>query len=243
VRVQFEAGAPRRARTPPTQLRYAGAAAVATLWASVGIGMYRTGLDFFGDRPVSYLGTDPRSAAVFRGGLILAAGLMAGFSWFVFGWFAARRSFLATFLIGLVGQVVVAVVLLSGPGSSHAVHTVGGLVLGASLPILMWRFAAGIPSESRHSVRARSRHSVRARSRRRIESYGLCWLEVAACTGGVALSASMRAPVAEIVPALAFHVWVAVVTVWSTTPVSGPDGGKDTAGAVDGAGCGGSDRV
>ncbi len=223
---------PRRAHTPPTQLRYAGAAAVATLWACVGIGMYRAGLDFFGDRPVSYLGTDPRSAAVFRDGLILAAGLMAGFSWFVFGWFCARRSFLAVFLIGLVGQVVAAVVLLSGPGSSHAVHTAGGLVLGASLPILMWRFAAGIPSGNRHFVLARSRHSVRARSRRRIESYALCWLEVAACTAGVALSASMRAPVAEIVPALAFHVWVAVVTVWSTTPVPGPDGGKDTAGAV-----------
>ncbi len=213
----------RRARTPPTHLRYAGAAAVATLWVCVSVGMYRTGLGFFGDRPISYLGTDPRSAMVFRGGLLLAAGLMAGFAWFVFDWFAARRSFLVAFVVGLVGQVVAAVVLLSGPGASHAVHTAGGLVLGASLPILMWRFAAGVPSGGRHSVRARSR--------RRIQSYGLYWFEVAACVAGVALSASMRAPIAEIVPALAFHVWVGVVTVWSTAPVPGPHE-KDTAGAV-----------
>jgi len=176
--------------------------------------MYRTGLGFFDDRPISYLGTDPRSAMVFRGGLLLAAGLMAGFSWFVFGWFGARRSFLVAFLVGLVGQVMAAVVLLSGPGPSHAIHTAGGLVLGASLPILMWRFAAGIPS-----------------GEHRIEGYGLFWLEVAACVAGVALSASMQAPIAEIVPALAFHVWVGVVTVRSTAPVPGPHG-KHTAGAV-----------
>jgi len=195
-------GAP--GRTPPTLLRHAGAAAVATLWTCVGTGMYRTSLDAVGDRPISYLGTDPRSALVFRAGLIVAALLMAGFAWFVFGWFRARRSFLVAFLVGLAGQVVAAVVLLSGPGSSHVVHTAGGLVLGASLPILMWRFAAGIPTDSVWRLRA--------------VGYGLFWLEVAACATGVALSASKRAPVAEIVPALGFHLWVAVVTAWSTTP-------------------------
>ncbi len=200
-----------------TQVRFAGAAAVVTLWLSVGFGMYRTGLDFLGDRPISYLGTDPRSAPVFRGGLMVAALLMAGFAWFVSNWFSAPRSFLVVFLIGLAGQVVAAVVLLTGPGSSHAIHNAGGLVLGASLPMLMWRFASGLPS-------GRGR-------RRRIEGYGLCLLEVAACVAGVALSASMRAPVAEIVPALVFHLWVAVVTVWSTTPVVAPPE-RSAAGAV-----------
>jgi len=187
-------------------LRYAGLAAVVVLWVSVATGMDRAGLGFLDDRPISYLGTDPRSALVFRGGLIVAAGLMGGFSWFAFEQFSAPRSFLAAFLIGLAGQLVAAVVLLSGPGSSHAVHTAGGLVLGASLPILMWRFA---PSS--------------LGPRRRLVGYAMFWAEVVACAAGVALSASGRAPIAEIVPALVFHLWVTVVTVWSTTSASSPE--------------------
>jgi len=191
---------------PPAFLRYAGVAAVATLWICVGTGAYRTGLDLVGARPLSYLGTDPRSQLVFRGGLIVAAGLMAGFAWFVLAWFGASRSFLAAFLVGLAGQVVAGVVLLTGPGWSHDVHNAGGLVLGATLPILMWRFAAGLPFGP---------------GRRRAEAYGLFWLELAACAVGFGLSASRRAPIAEIVPALAFHLWVAVVTVWSTKSAAG----------------------
>jgi len=192
-------------RQPPALLRYAGLAAVVVLWVSVATGMYRAGLGFLDARPISYLGTDPRSALVFRGGLIVAAGLMAGFSWFAFERFSAPRSFLAASVMGLVGQVVAAVVLLSGPGSSHGVHTAGGLVLGASLPILMGRFAASALGP-----------------RRRIAGYALFLLELAACAAGIALSISGRAPVAEIVPALAFHLWVVVVTVWSATPAGGP---------------------
>lgn len=192
----------RHRRRPPSQLRYGGVAAVLILWGCVAAGMDRTGLGFLDDRPISFLGTDPRSALVFRGGLMVAAVLMAGFAWFVDDWFSSPTSFLAVFLTGLVGQVVAAVVLLTGPGPSHAVHTVGGLVLGASLPVLMWRFAAGLP----------------ARSRRRAWGYGLCGLELVACVVGVGLSASGRAPIAEIVPALGFHLWVGVVTAWSTGP-------------------------
>lgn len=171
--------------------------------------MYRTGLGLFGNRPVSYLGTDATSALVFRAGLIAAAGLMTGFAWFVADRFSAPPSFLVAFLAGLAGQVVAALVLLTGPGPSHGVHTVAGLVLGASLPALMWRFAAGLSGPGAR--------------RRRLESYALCWLEVAACAVGLLLSASGRAPIAEIIPALAFHLWVAVVTVWSTAPPTGPE--------------------
>jgi len=194
-------------------LRYAGVAAVVTLWISVGTGLYRTGLDLGGDRPLSYLGTIPTSASVFRGGLIVAAVLMAGFSWFVYGWFSARRSFLVVFLVGLVGQVVAAVVLVSGAGSSHGVHTVAGLVLGASLPLFMWRFAAGLPPGGPFGHGA---------GRKRTAGYGLFWLETAACAIGVALSMAGWAPVAEIVPALVFHLWVVVITAWSTVPAAAP---------------------
>lgn len=187
------------------RLRYAGVAAVVTLWGCVGAGMYRAGLGFFDERPISYLGTDPRSQPVFRAGLVVAALLVAGFAWFVRDRFRAPDSFLVATLIGLVGQVVVAVVPLSGPafgplssGTAHAVHTTGGIVLGLSLPLLMWRFALGqVPGLGRAL------------------SYRLCWLEVVACALGLWLSASGRAPVAEIVPAAGFHLWIVVVTVWS----------------------------
>jgi len=179
-------------------LRYAGLGAVATLWVCVGAGMYRTGLGFADERPVSYLGTDPRSALLFSGGLIVAALLVAGFAWFVWERFRAPNSFLAVTLIGLVGQVVAAVVPLEGHGVGRGVHTLGGIVLGLTLPALMWRFASGLPP-----------------GRRRAQAYGLCWLEVAACAAGIWLSRSGRAPIAEIVPALGFHLWIIVVTVWS----------------------------
>ena len=182
-------------------------AAIATLWTSVGVGMLRTGLGFSDERPVSYLGTDTRSTLLFRGGLIVAAVLVAGFAWFVWDRFRSPDSFLAVTLIGLVGQVVAAVVPLSdsayGPlpaGIARDVHVVAGLVLGASLPLLMWRFAAGQPP-----------------GRRRAWSYALCGLEVAACVAGVLLSRSGRAPIAESVPAWGFHLWIVVATIWSGT--------------------------
>jgi len=160
--------------------------------------MYRTGLGFFDDEPLSYLGTDPRSRSLFRGGLLCAAVLLAGFSWFAKERCSTPTSFLAASLIGLGGQVVAAVVPISGTGAAYAVHTTAGLVLGISLPVLMWRFAAGQPP-----------------GRGRQESYGLFWLEAAACAVGVELSRSMRAPIAEVLPACAFHLWIAVVTVRS----------------------------
>jgi hypothetical protein len=100
------------------------------------------------------------------------------------------------FLIGLGGQVVAAIVPLSGPGASPTVHTIGGLVLGLSLPILMACFAAGQP----------------AGSWRRL-SWALCGLEAAACVAGLALSQSMRAPIAEALPAGAFHLWILTVAM------------------------------
>lgn len=178
--------------------RYTGVAAVVILWATVLTGMHRTGLGLLDDRPISFLGTDPRSTAVFRGGLIAAAVSMAVFARFVRARFSASKTFLAVVLVGLVGQVVAALVPISGPGSSRGLHTAGGLVLGGSLPLLMWCFAAARPP-----------------GRLRGEAFALFGMEVAATAVGVGLSMGGRAAMAEIVPALGFHVWVGVVTARS----------------------------
>ena len=180
-----------------------GVAAVAVLWASVGVGMLRTGLGLSDDRPISYLGTDPRSVALFRGGLLVATVLLVGFAAYVHISWSTAAGFLAAFLTGQAGQVVAALVPIDGPGADHAVHTTGGIVLGLSLPVLMWRFAAG-----------------QEPGPRRTAAYALFWLEVAACLVGVALSRSMRAPIAEVVPAAGFHLWIVVVSAWR--PTGGP---------------------
>ncbi len=180
------------------RLRWTGLAAVATLWTTVALGMARTNLGFFDDRPISYLGTVGESDLLFKFGLLVAAGLLAAFSFFARRAFGIPLLFLAASLLGLAGQVVVALVPLSGPGSSSTVHTAGGLILGISLPVLMWRFAAGLLP-----------------GRWRIVAYRLFWLEVAACVAGVLLSRSGRAAIAEVLPAVAFHLWIGMVTLKS----------------------------
>ena len=182
----------------PPAARWSGAAAVATLWTTVVIGMGVTGLGLFGERPISYLGTDERTVLLFRAGLVTAAALVAVFSFYARAVFGAPLSFLVATLLGLVGQVVAGVVPLSGPGASPAVHTAGGLALGISLPVLMWRFASGLPPGAWRAT-----------------AYRLFWLETAACVAGVLLSRAGRATVAEILPAVAFHLWIAVVTARS----------------------------
>ncbi len=181
-------------------LRYTGVAAVAVLWTSIGVGVLRSGLGLWGTRPLSYLVADPRSAGLFRGGLIVASVLLVVFAWLVNRTASPAPGFLVAFLVGQAGQVVVAAVPIDGAGAAHDLHTTAGIVLGLSLPVLMWRFAAGQPP-------GRSRSSA----------YGLFWLEVAACVIGVALSRAMRAPIAEVVPAAGFHLWIVVVTAWPAT--------------------------
>ena len=168
---------------------------MAVLWATVGIGMHRSGLSPGDDRPISYLGTDTRTAPLFRIGLVGAAILLSGFAWKVSRRLARPTGFLTAFLVGMGCQVVVAVVPIDGDGASHAVHSSAGIALGLSLPLLMWRFAA---SQEAGPWREKS--------------YALLWLEVAACVLGVALSRAGRATLAEALPACLFHLWIIVVT-------------------------------
>lgn len=165
------------------------------LWATVGAGMLRTGLSFVDDRPISYLGTDSRSALLFRGGLILATFLLVTFAVIVNRRLVRPTGFLPVFLVGMAGQAIVATVSIAGEGAAHTIHTTGGIVLGLSLPLLMWRFAAGQPP-----------------GRWRRQSYALMWLSVICSIAGVALSRANLATVAEAVPAVAFHLWIIVVT-------------------------------
>lgn len=177
-------------------LRYAGLAAVTTLWTTIGAGTLLTGFDLFGERPLSYLGTRQPSAVLFSGGLLGGAVALVAFHRHVRSRYPVTTLFSAALLVGLVGQVVAALVPIGGNGVGHQVHTRAALVLGASLPLLMWRFAASQPAGA---------------WRRRC--YGLFWAEMVAVGVGLHLSARMVAPVAEILPAAVFHLWIVAVTV------------------------------
>ena len=97
--------------------------------------------------------------------------------------------FSVAMLAGLVGQMVAAFVPIGGDPAAHRIHTTFALALGISLPLLMWRFAAGQePGPWRRLA------------------YRLFWAEAAACAAGLYLSARSIAPVAEILPGIAFHI-------------------------------------
>ncbi len=177
-------------------LRYTGVAAVATLWTTLLAATAVSGFDLLGDDPLSYLGSDARTAGLFTVGLGLSGLLLTAFHQFVRDRYPVAHGFSAAMLVGLVGQLVAAAVPIGGDPVVHRVHTTSALALGISLPLLMWRFAAGQP-----------------RGRWRRLSYALFWAEAIACAVGVYLSARMVAPVAEILPAAVFHAWVVTVTV------------------------------
>ena len=176
--------------------QYTGVAAVAAVWTTLLAATAVTGFDLFGEEPLSYLGTRPRSAVLFTVGLAAPALLLTAFHQYLRGRFPLSPGFSLAMLAGLAGQMVAAFVPIGGDPAVHRVHTTSALVLGASLPLLMWRFAAAQPPGPWRRL-----------------SYALFWAELAACGAGLYLSARMVAPVAEILPGAVFHAWVVIVTL------------------------------
>ncbi len=174
---------------------------MATVWGTLLSATALTGFDLLGPDPLSYLGTQDRSAALFAIGLAVPAVLLTVFHQEVRRGLPTGRGFSTAMLVGLAGQMVAAFVRIGGDAGAHRVHTTSALVLGASLPVLMWRFAAGQPA-----------------GRWRRLCYGLFWVEALASAAGLYLSARGVAPLAEVLPGAAFHIWVLVVT--SSLPIA-----------------------
>lgn len=179
----------------PASLRYSGVAAVVVLWTTLSVGSAGAGFDLLGERPLSYLTEEPEAGLLFGAGLVLAAVLLVGFHRYVRSRYRVTPSFSWVMLVGLAGQVVAGLVPIGGDGVAHAVHTNSALVLGASLPVFMWRFAASQPVGGWRRT-----------------SYALFWAEAVACVVGLVLSNVGIAPLAEIVPATVFHLWIVVLT-------------------------------
>jgi hypothetical protein len=178
-------------------LRWSGLAAVATLWATLGTASVATRFDLLGHRPLSHLVSSPAAAGLFAAGLAVAAVLFVGFWAWLRGSYPTSPTFSVAMVGGMAAQFVAAFVPIEGGGSSASrVHTVAALVLGGSIPVLMWRFAAAQPPGPLRRTMGL-----------------LAGLELAACVVGVSLSRGGVAPLAEILPAAVFHVWVATLTL------------------------------
>lgn len=187
------------------RFRYAGLAAVALLWSTLGLASLRSGFPLLGPRPLSWLVADPASSALYGVGLAGGALLLAAFHQYVRSHHPVGRGFSAAMLGGLAGQAIAAVVPIDGGPAAHLVHTVAALALGASLPVLMWRFAVAQPAGPWRRLAGR-----------------LALAEAAACAVGVVLSRRSVAPLAEIVPAACFHLWIGLVTLAGTGRVTAP---------------------
>ena len=178
--------------------RFAGIAGVAVLWTMLGAAMWRGGFPVLGARPLSWMVADPASAGLFRGALIASAVLFVVFHGSVRSRFRAGPAFSFAMLGGMACQVTAAVVPIDGGGAATRAHTIAALALGLSLPVLMWTFAASQPP-----------------GRWRRSAWILFAVEVAAGAAGVLLSRLAVAPLAEILPAAGFHLWIIVVTLTS----------------------------
>jgi hypothetical protein len=185
-------------------LRRAGVAGVVTIWTALFAGTVLAGFDLLGGRPLSYLGTLPRSAGLFTVGLAVSAVLFVAFHQYLRGTYRVASGFSAAMLVGMAGQLVAAFVPIGGDPTVHRIHTTSALVLAASLPLFMWRLAA-----------------AQAPGPWRRLTYSFFWAEVAACAGGLMLSAAGLAPVAEILPAAVFHGWIVAVT-FAASPSPAP---------------------
>lgn len=187
-----------------SRLRYTGVAAVVVSWSTLLTAAAISGFDLLGSDPLSYMGTDSRSAFLFTVGLAVPALLLTAFHFYVKDRYQVGRGFSLAMLGGLAGQMVAAFVDIGGNTAAHRIHTNSALVLGISLPLLMWRFAAGQPEGTPW---------------RRL-TYRLFWAEAAACVIGLYLSSKSIAPVAEIIPGAVFHIWIFTVTLSSTITLS-----------------------
>lgn len=176
--------------------RWSGVAAIAVLWVGIGVAVLRTGFSVVGDLPLSRLAADGRAVSIFGPSLAVAALLFVVFCLDVTRRYPVGRAFAVAMVAAMAGQLVTGVVPIGEPGESDPVHVAAGLVLGGLIPVFLGLFAVAQPAGQWRRVAVR-----------------LFLAQLAATVGGVALSGSGRAALAEMLPALLFHVWVVAVTL------------------------------
>lgn len=170
--------------------------AVTVLWVGIGAAAVRTGFALTGDLPLSRLAHESGGRMLFGPSLVVASVLFVIFCIEVRRRYPVGRGFTTLMVSAMAGQFVAGVIPIGTAGTSNPLHVAAGLLLGAAIPLFLWRFAAG-----------------QQPGRWRLTAYTLFLAEAVASVAGVALSQQGVAALAEVVPAVFFHLWVVVVTV------------------------------
>ncbi|GAC1387509.1 MAG: hypothetical protein NVS1B7_0810 [Candidatus Saccharimonadales bacterium] len=175
--------------------RYTGVTSVAVLWLGISAALLLAHMSVLADRPLSYLGTNPKTALLFNTVVIFSAMLFLCFLRYIVINFQTSKIFIFSYVVGQICQIVVGFVPVQGSMLDHHIHTVAGLLLGLSLPVLIWLFARA----NRHAVFYQQAH---------IFSY----VELGLCLIGIVLSRNTIGPLAEILAAGGFHAWIIWIT-------------------------------
>ena len=183
--------------------RWSGVAAIAVLWIGIGVAVVRTGFDLLGALPLSRLAADGRAEPIFGPSLVVAALLFVLFCVDVTRRYPVGRAFPVVMVAAMAGQLVTGVVPIGEPGESDPVHVAAGLTLGGLIPVFLGLFALAQPAGPWRETAVR-----------------LFVAQLAATVVGVALSGSGRAALAEMLPALLFHVWVVAAALYVPSTVS-----------------------
>lgn len=180
-----------------------GMVGVCTLWFGVLYGMLQTGLGLLDTRPISFIGAQPGVDTIFNASLFVSAVLFFAFGLILHKRYHPPRSFLVLYCIGQVAQIIVALFIYEG--SEKVVHTAAAFILAGSIPLYMRQF-----------LRADLPYGLR---RRLATLYGI---EKAAFVVGIGSFIFLTgvSPLAEILPALPFHAWIAVLTWQIVTQTS-----------------------
>jgi hypothetical membrane protein len=176
-------------------LRYSGVLAVLVLWVVIPAEMHHIGLHLFDVHPISYLGVDPRTRALFSSALIISALLMICFGVEVKKRFRASNGFLIALVIGQLCQIITA--LVPDKGSIRPLHSAAAYLIAISLPLLLWRFVRSQPKDRFGSI-----------------NRALFAGELIAMPVGILLFVLVSGvgPFGEILTVVFFHLWVLFMT-------------------------------
>ena len=171
-------------------------AAVGVLVVGIGAAIVVSGFAVGGDLPISHMANDDRAGPIVGASLVIAAVLFIVFCFDVRRRYPVDRAFVPVMVTAMAGQFVAGVVPIGAMGQSNPIHVVAGLILGELIPVFLGLFAAAQPAGAWRRT-----------------AMGLFGAQALATVVGILLSQRGIAAVAELVPALVFHLWVGVVTM------------------------------
>lgn len=176
---------------------YSGVAGVVVIWTFVITAMQKADLGLIDVRPISFLGIFPPTSKIFSSGLLISSTFFIIFAFWVAKTYSVKNKFLAFFLLGQIGQVLVAILPYGMESNYKIAHTVAAFALAFSLPFLIFQF---------YRSQIGKPHYAQYRA--------LFYFELITFLVGMGIFTLTEgiAPLGEALPAIGFHIWIIIVT-------------------------------